>query len=74
MDTTTRLITKSITWQGMGLIVMTLVGYFFTSSIAASGGIALASALLGFLSYFMHEMLWSKIAWGRCWPSNTGCD
>jgi len=67
MDTTTRLITKSITWQATGLIVMTLIGYMFTNSISASSGIAVASALVGFLSYFMHEMLWSKIGWGRCW-------
>ena len=67
MDTTTRLITKSITWQVTGLFVMTLIGYLFTNSISAGGGIAVASALVGFLSYFMHEKLWSKIGWGRCW-------
>ncbi len=65
MDSTIRLITKSITWQVSGLIVMTLIGYLFTGSITAGGGIALASALIGFVSYFMHEMLWSKVTWGR---------
>ncbi len=65
MDTTSRLITKSFTWQAMGLIVMTLVGYAFTGSVTAGGGIAVASAVIGFLSYFMHEMAWSKISWGR---------
>lgn len=67
METTARMITKSITWQAMGLIVMTLVGYLFTGSVTAGGGIALASAVIGFMSYFMHEMLWSKIGWGRSW-------
>lgn len=67
MDTTTRLVAKSITWQISGLVMMTLIGYLFTNSIAASGGIALASALIGFLSYFVHEMVWSKVGWGRCW-------
>ncbi|MEM1199237.1 MAG: DUF2061 domain-containing protein [Pseudomonadota bacterium] len=65
MDTTRRLITKSFTWQAMGLMVMTLVGYAFTGSVTAGGGIAVASAVIGFLSYFMHEMAWSKISWGR---------
>ena len=65
METTTRLITKSATWQAMGLVVMTLVGYLFTGSVTAGGGIAVASAAIGFLSYFMHEMAWSKICWGR---------
>lgn len=65
MDTTPRLITKSITWQVSGLVVMTLIGYLFTGSVSAGGGIAIASALVGFVSYFMHEMAWSKIGWGR---------
>lgn len=67
MDTTTRLVAKSVTWQISGLIVMTAIGYLFTNSIAASGGIALASALLGFVSYFVHEMVWAKVGWGRRW-------
>ncbi|MCP5083958.1 MAG: DUF2061 domain-containing protein [Alphaproteobacteria bacterium] len=65
MDTTRRLITKSITWQVSGLLVMTLIGYLFTNSFTAGGSIAIASALVGFISYFMHEMMWSKIGWGR---------
>ncbi|MEM8688973.1 MAG: DUF2061 domain-containing protein [Pseudomonadota bacterium] len=65
METTVRLITKSFTWQAMGLIVMTLVGYAFTGSVTAGGGIAVASAIIGFLSYFMHEMAWSRVTWGR---------
>ena len=72
MDTTPRLVLKSITWQAMGLVVMTLIGYLFTNSISAGGGIAVASAAVGFLSYFLHEVLWSKIGWGRLWnPSKS---
>ncbi len=71
MDTTTRLVIKSITWQVMGLVVMMLIGYLFTNSISASSGIAVASAFVGFLSYFMHEILWSKIGWGRIWNPNS---
>lgn len=67
MDTTTRLVAKSITWQISGLIVMTAIGYWFTNSLTAGGGIALASALLGFVSYFVHEMVWAKVGWGRRW-------
>ncbi|MEM7238411.1 MAG: DUF2061 domain-containing protein [Pseudomonadota bacterium] len=65
MDTAARLITKSLTWQLSGLVVMTIIGYFFTGSISAGGGIALISAMVGFVSYFLHELLWSKVAWGR---------
>ncbi len=65
MDTTKRLITKSITWQLAGLISMTVIGFLFTSSFTAGGGIAIAGSIVGFLSYFFHEIVWSKIQWGR---------
>lgn len=65
MDSTTRLIAKSVTWQVAGLITMTFIGYLFTNSFAASGGIAIAGSIAGFLSYFLHEMFWSRIGWGR---------
>jgi len=42
-----------------------LIGFLFTSSISASGGIAIAGSIVGFLSYFLHEMVWGKIRWGR---------
>lgn len=65
MDTTTRLLTKAITWQISGFFVMMLIGFVFTGSVAASGGIAVAGSISGFLAYFLHEMLWARIAWGR---------
>lgn len=65
MDTTTRLVIKSATWQAAGLVTMTFIGFLFTNSIAASSGIAIAGSITGFLSYFVHEVVWSKIGWGR---------
>lgn len=64
MDSKTRLLTKAVTWQVAGLFSMSLIGYFFTGSVAAGGGIALAGAVTGFVAYFVHELVWSKIAWG----------
>ncbi len=65
MDTTIRLIIKSVTWQVAGLVTMMLIGFLFTNSFAASSGIAITGAIAGFLSYFVHEIAWSKIGWGR---------
>ncbi|MEM7633733.1 MAG: DUF2061 domain-containing protein [Pseudomonadota bacterium] len=65
MDTTTRTIAKSATWQIAGFFTMTLIGFLFTNSITAGGGIAVAGSVTGFLSYFLHEMAWSRINWGR---------
>ena len=65
METAARILTKSITWQLSGLAMMTLIGYLFTGSISAGGGIAIVSSMIGFLAYFIHELLWSKVGWGR---------
>ena len=44
---------------------MTIIGFLFTNSFTAGGGIAIAGAVVGFLSYFFHEMMWAKVKWGR---------
>lgn len=65
MDTTTRMITKSVTWQIGGLLTMTFIGFLFTGSFAASSGIAIAGSIAGFICYFLHELVWAKVKWGR---------
>ena len=65
MDSTIRLFTKAVTWQVAGFFSMTLIGFLFTGSFAAGGGIAFVGAVAGFVSYFVHEMAWSRISWGR---------
>ena len=65
MDSTIRLLTKAVTWQVAGFFTMMLIGFLFTGSVVASGGIALAGSLAGFVSYFLHEMAWARVTWGR---------
>lgn len=65
MDSTIRLFAKAVSWQVAGFFSMMLIGFVFTGSVAASGGIALAGSLAGFISYFFHELIWSRVAWGR---------
>ncbi|MEP2892492.1 DUF2061 domain-containing protein [Tateyamaria sp.] len=65
MDSTIRLFTKAVTWQVAGFFSMMLIGFLFTGSIAASGGIAFVGAITGFAAYFVHELVWSRISWGR---------
>ena len=65
VDSKLRILSKAITWQVAGLFVMTIVGYLFTGSLAASGGIAIVGSITGFISYFAHEIAWSKVSWGR---------
>ena len=65
MDSATRIFTKAVTWQIAGFFSMMLIGYLFTGSVAASSGIAFVGSVAGFVSYFIHEMAWSRVAWGR---------
>ena len=40
METNIRTIAKALCWQGMGLIMMTLIGYLFTGSLSEGGALA----------------------------------
>ena len=64
MDSKFRLLTKAVTWQIVGFFTMMLISFFFTSSVAASGAIAITGSMAGFVSYMAHELAWSKIVWG----------
>jgi uncharacterized membrane protein len=64
METPTRTLIKSLTWQISGLIVMTMVTWFVTGSLVDGGAIAVSGALIGFFSYMVHERLWSRVRWG----------
>ena len=65
MDSNRRTIAKAICWQAMGLIVMTLIGYLFTGSASQGATLALTSAAIGMVTYFLHEKAWARVRWGR---------
>lgn len=65
MDTAKRTAVKALTWQGTGLIVMSLLGYAMTGSWGAAGTYALGTAALGLVMFVLHERAWDRIAWGR---------
>ncbi len=64
METQTRTLAKSITWQISGLIVMMIVTWIITGSLADGGAVAVSGALIGFFSYMIHERLWARVSWG----------
>lgn len=65
MDSNRRTVIKAVTYQLMGLAVMTALGTAFTGSPGMGGALALISAATGALGYVLHEKLWSLIRWGR---------
>lgn len=65
MDRPHRTLLKAITWQALGLLTMTGIGYAVTGSVSAGGSIAVAGAAAGVVSYVIHERVWGRIRWGR---------
>jgi len=64
METTLRSIVKALTWQALGLVTMTAIGYAVTGSARAGGAMALASAAIGLVAFIFHERLWARVRWG----------
>ncbi|HUF57681.1 MAG TPA: DUF2061 domain-containing protein [Thermohalobaculum sp.] len=65
METNRRTLAKAVTYQLMGLAVMTGLGTLFTGSAGAGGALALMSAAIGAVGYILHEKLWTMVHWGR---------
>jgi len=65
METKRRLVAKSLTLQMSGFVVMALISYAVSGSFTASLSIALGGMFSGFVAFFVHELIWAKIRWGR---------
>ena len=65
METGKRTLLKTVIWQIVGLITMSLVGFAITGSLASGGALALANTSVGIVTYITYERIWSKINWGR---------
>ncbi|RME14550.1 MAG: DUF2061 domain-containing protein [Alphaproteobacteria bacterium] len=68
MQSKLRIFLKSVTWQALGLVTMTLIGHAFTGSYSAGGKIAVIGAATGFVTYYLHELLWARVGWGKVTP------
>ena len=69
MESNFRILAKAVSWQISGLIVMTGVGYAFTGSISQGGALAVATTVIGFACYVIHEKTWTRIRWGMGHPA-----
>lgn len=65
MEKPVRSIAKALSWQATGLVTMTVLAWCVTGDLAASGGLALLAAFVGFLMFIVHERVWARISWGR---------
>ncbi|MEF2552780.1 DUF2061 domain-containing protein [Aurantimonas sp. A2-1-M11] len=64
METRMRSLTKATSWQGLGLVTMSALGYVFTGSLTSGGILAVSSGIVGFCVYLVHERLWAGVRWG----------
>ncbi|MBP1853163.1 DUF2061 domain-containing protein [Rhizobium halophytocola] len=65
MESTGRTILKAITWQTLGITIMTALGYLQTGSLTGALWIAVSASASGFLLFFVHEKIWNAVRWGR---------
>jgi len=65
MDSPQRTFAKSVTWQALGLAVMTALTYSQISDLAQSLTIAASGAASGLVLYAVHERLWTRVRWGQ---------
>ena len=65
METGKRTLVKTVIWQIVGLLTMSLVGFAITGSVISGGALALANTGVGIVTYITYERIWSKINWGR---------
>ncbi len=70
METRVRSLVKAASWQLLGLVTMSILGFLFTGSLSSGSALAAASGLLGFFTYLAHERVWAGVRWG--WISATG--
>lgn len=65
MENNKRLLTKALTWQLIGFVVMSLVNYWMIGDWRQGMGLSGLLTAVGLVSYFLHERVWSRIGWGR---------
>jgi uncharacterized membrane protein len=64
MEHSKRTLTKAITWQLIGFVMMAIVNYFYMGNFAQGLGLSALLTLIGMVSYYAHERLWAGIRWG----------
>ncbi|TEU14121.1 MAG: DUF2061 domain-containing protein [Anaerolineales bacterium] len=65
VESTRRSLLKSVTWRLTALIVLGLISYRITGNWEEMTAITAIYTALQVVTYFTHERLWTRIAWGR---------
>lgn len=73
VDTWYRHLLKTGTWRILAFIVLGIISYWATGSLALAGTIASLDWIIKSALYFLHEYAWSKSNLGRRLTERKGC-
>ncbi len=62
MESKTRSIVKAGLWTLMGLVIMTVIGFFMTGSVGQGGVMAVMNSAIGLVTYVIYERIWARIS------------
>jgi uncharacterized membrane protein len=65
MDRPRRSLVKTITWRVTGSSATFLIAYLLTGNFAMAGIIGITQLISNTILYYIHERVWTKIAWGQ---------
>lgn len=64
-DTARRSLVKTISWRVTGSSAVFVISYIISGSVGMAGTIAIVQLTANTVLYYIHERIWSRIAWGR---------
>ncbi|MEO1744981.1 MAG: DUF2061 domain-containing protein [Pseudomonadota bacterium] len=64
METPRRTLAKTLSWQLIGMLTMTALGYWQTGSLTVGASLALSASAMGVVMFFIHERAWARVRWG----------
>lgn len=68
MENNKRTLTKAISWQVIGFVMMAVVNYFYMGDFSQGLGLSALLTFIGLVSYYLHERFWASIRWGTGQP------
>lgn len=64
-ETKKRSVLKTITWKIIATSITLFTVYFFTGSFIGSVKITVVAAILGMISFYIHERVWNRVQYGK---------
>jgi len=60
-----RTLIKTLSWRIVGSSSTFLISYIVTGQLVIATGITIAQMIVNTVLYYIHEIAWNKIKWGR---------